>query len=241
LVADAFPWTAGSTFQYTRVNHTSVLGIRGGAMAAGAAVAVVDILPSQSSSNAAGEGKKRWRIVERGAIAPEEKDDSGGGGGGGGGGEASGGGEEEEEEEEEGHYHHSLFAYPAECNLSGERYDPDIAAVARGQEEEEEEEEVFSSEGGGGEGRRRGGGERRRRRKWWVLCDAAKAAALHPPDLSRPDAPDFLVCSFYKIFGYPSGVGALVARRSALALLRPRYFGGGTVGRVQVECSLPTA
>ena len=34
--------------------------------------------------------------------------------------------------------------------------------------------------------------------------------------------------SFYKIFGYPTGLGALVARRDALALLRPRYFGGGT-------------
>lgn len=34
--------------------------------------------------------------------------------------------------------------------------------------------------------------------------------------------------SFYKIFGYPTGLGALVARRDALAALTPRYFGGGT-------------
>ena len=34
--------------------------------------------------------------------------------------------------------------------------------------------------------------------------------------------------SYYKIFGYPTGLGALVARRDALARLRPRYFGGGT-------------
>ena len=34
--------------------------------------------------------------------------------------------------------------------------------------------------------------------------------------------------SYYKIFGYPTGLGALVARRDALARLTPRYFGGGT-------------
>ena len=34
--------------------------------------------------------------------------------------------------------------------------------------------------------------------------------------------------SYYKIFGYPTGLGALVARRDALAALTPRYFGGGT-------------
>ena len=35
--------------------------------------------------------------------------------------------------------------------------------------------------------------------------------------------------SFYKIFGYPSGLGALVVKRTALSLLRKRYFGGGAV------------
>lgn len=36
--------------------------------------------------------------------------------------------------------------------------------------------------------------------------------------------------SYYKIFGYPTGLGALLLRRSALPLLAGRrYFGGGTV------------
>ncbi|HXH94096.1 MAG TPA: aminotransferase class V-fold PLP-dependent enzyme, partial [Thermoanaerobaculia bacterium] len=40
---------------------------------------------------------------------------------------------------------------------------------------------------------------------------------------------DFVAMSFYKLFGYPTGIGALVARREALArLLRP-WFAGGTV------------
>ncbi len=43
------------------------------------------------------------------------------------------------------------------------------------------------------------------------------------------------VLSFYKIFGYPTGLGALVARKDALALLRPRYFGGGTAAACAVD------
>jgi selenocysteine lyase/cysteine desulfurase len=35
--------------------------------------------------------------------------------------------------------------------------------------------------------------------------------------------------SFYKMFGYPTGVGCLITRRSALARLRRPWFAGGTV------------
>ena len=36
--------------------------------------------------------------------------------------------------------------------------------------------------------------------------------------------------SYYKIFGYPTGLGALLVRRTARPLLDgKRYFGGGTV------------
>jgi len=35
--------------------------------------------------------------------------------------------------------------------------------------------------------------------------------------------------SYYKIFGYPSGLGALLVRKEASQILRRRYFGGGTV------------
>ena len=35
--------------------------------------------------------------------------------------------------------------------------------------------------------------------------------------------------SYYKIFGYPTGLGALLVRKDALKLLSKRYFGGGAV------------
>ncbi|WP_131740885.1 aminotransferase class V-fold PLP-dependent enzyme [Actinomadura roseirufa] len=61
-----------------------------------------------------------------------------------------------------------------------------------------------------------------------VLLDAAAFAPANPLDLSATH-PDFVPVSWYKVFGYPTGVGALVARREALARLRRPWFAGGTI------------
>ena len=42
-------------------------------------------------------------------------------------------------------------------------------------------------------------------------------------------APDFAAFSFYKIIGYPTGVGCLLIRRDRAALLDRPWFAGGTV------------
>jgi selenocysteine lyase/cysteine desulfurase len=61
-----------------------------------------------------------------------------------------------------------------------------------------------------------------------VLLDAAAFIPSHP--LSLRDCPtDFTVLSFYKLFGYPTGLGALVMRRDAMRKLRRPWFAGGTV------------
>jgi selenocysteine lyase/cysteine desulfurase len=41
--------------------------------------------------------------------------------------------------------------------------------------------------------------------------------------------PDFVPISFYKIFGYPTGLGTLIARKQALAKLQRPWFAGGTI------------
>ena len=41
--------------------------------------------------------------------------------------------------------------------------------------------------------------------------------------------------SFYKIFGYPTGLGALVARRKALGKLHRPWFAGGTITVASVQ------
>ena len=71
-------------------------------------------------------------------------------------------------------------------------------------------------------------------RGYKVLLDAA--AFLPAKSLSLTTVPaDFVALSFYKLFGYPTGIGALVARRDALAMLRRRYFGGGSVQFVSIQ------
>jgi molybdenum cofactor sulfurtransferase len=47
--------------------------------------------------------------------------------------------------------------------------------------------------------------------------------------------PDFVVLSFYKMFGYPTGVGCLLVRDQALARLRRPWFAGGTVNFATVQ------
>ena len=61
-----------------------------------------------------------------------------------------------------------------------------------------------------------------------VLLDAAAFAPASQLDLSRWH-PDYVSLSFYKIFGYPTGIGALLARRPALARLRRPWYAGGTI------------
>ena len=67
-----------------------------------------------------------------------------------------------------------------------------------------------------------------------VLLDAA--AYLPSSALSlRTHHPEFLALSFYKLLGFPTGLGALVARRDALARLVRPWFAGGTVEYVSVQ------
>jgi selenocysteine lyase/cysteine desulfurase len=66
-----------------------------------------------------------------------------------------------------------------------------------------------------------------------VLLDAAAFVPANRLDLSAVHA-DFVPVSWYKVFGYPTGVGCLVARREALGRLRRPWFSGGTIMAVSV-------
>jgi molybdenum cofactor sulfurtransferase len=68
----------------------------------------------------------------------------------------------------------------------------------------------------------------------FVVLDAAALVANSSLDLSRL-GPDYMAISFYKIFGYPTGLGALLVRLGdAVRELTEgkTYFGGGTVAAV---------
>jgi molybdenum cofactor sulfurtransferase len=76
--------------------------------------------------------------------------------------------------------------------------------------------------------------ERAHEKGWDVLLDAAAFAPSNPLDLGKYKA-DYVPLSFYKIFGYPTGIGALVARREALKKLRRPWFAGGTITVASVQ------
>lgn len=69
---------------------------------------------------------------------------------------------------------------------------------------------------------------------WYVILDAAAYVPTNKLDLSKWH-PDFVPVSFYKMFGYPTGVGCLLARRDALAILRRPWFSGGTITVASVQ------
>ncbi|KFM23986.1 Molybdenum cofactor sulfurase [Auxenochlorella protothecoides] len=99
----------------------------------------------------------------------------------------------------------SLFAFPMESNFHGVRYGLELVNAVQ----------ACAADG--------------EHPAWRVLLDAAKGAGTGPPDLAAHPA-DFVALSYYKLFGYPTGLGALLVRNDVLPLLRKTYFGGGAVG-----------
>jgi selenocysteine lyase/cysteine desulfurase len=76
--------------------------------------------------------------------------------------------------------------------------------------------------------------ERASNRGWDVLLDAAAFVPTNRLDLARC-RPDYVALSFYKMFGYPTGVGALIARHEALGKLHRPWFAGGTIAVASVQ------
>ncbi|XP_001355033.4 molybdenum cofactor sulfurase [Drosophila pseudoobscura] len=114
----------------------------------------------------------------------------------------------------------SLVTFSAQCNFSG--YKIPLAAIAGIQKQ-------GLAHGLG----KRVSGEAPQttdNNNYYVCLDAASFVATNPLDLQRY-RPDYVCISFYKIFGYPTGVGALlVSRRGAEAFRKKRiFFGGGTI------------
>ncbi|KAH3766036.1 molybdenum cofactor sulfurase [Pelomyxa schiedti] len=103
---------------------------------------------------------------------------------------------------------YSLFAFPAEDNFEGVKYPLEWCEVVHNASTCE--------------------------RTWLVLLDAAAFVPTSPLDISKY-LPDFVTVSFYKIFGFPTGLGALILRKEVARKLHSVYWGGG-----QVVASLST-
>ncbi|OHT05388.1 molybdenum cofactor sulfurase [Tritrichomonas foetus] len=100
-----------------------------------------------------------------------------------------------------------LFAFPAEENFAGVKYP--LEWIKKFQETDFGDK--FTEKKG----------------RWYVLLDAAAYLATNKLDLEKYPA-DFVVMSFYKIFGFPN-LGALVVKNENVQHLRKMGFSGGTV------------
>ena len=69
---------------------------------------------------------------------------------------------------------------------------------------------------------------------WDVLLDAAAYVPIIRLDLSA-HRPNFVSISFYKIFGFPTGIGCLLIRKDTFDKLQKPWFAGGTVSFAAVN------
>ncbi|MCB0540238.1 MAG: aminotransferase class V-fold PLP-dependent enzyme, partial [Bacteroidetes bacterium] len=69
---------------------------------------------------------------------------------------------------------------------------------------------------------------------WDVLLDAAAFVPTSPLDLKQHPA-DFVSVSFYKIFGFPTGIGCLLVKKDIYPKLKKPWFAGGTVSFAAVQ------
>jgi len=248
-VGESFPWAPGSEYAYLRESHNSVLGVREYPLRAGGSFVALDergveawLASGEASPGAFGaphgaEGAWWARASPSPPLSspsfPDEDDE---GGAGGGNDDRSGGGDLENDgpldvdaalaaaagraaagraatgaalataaaaaASARGRPTFSLFAFPLEDNFAGVKAPHAWVEAVRAK----------STPG----------------RPWRVLVDAAAYVPTQPLDLSAL-RPDFVSLSFYKMFGYPTGLGALIVRADAAAELEPVFWGGGTV------------
>jgi molybdenum cofactor sulfurtransferase len=99
-----------------------------------------------------------------------------------------------------------LFAYPSEENFAGRKYPLDFIKKFQRTDFGKK----FAPDG-----------------NWYVLLDAAASVSTTRLNLTMTPA-DFVVLSFYKLFGFPN-LGALIVRNEIVPQLRKIGFSGGSV------------
>ncbi|KAI8927182.1 pyridoxal phosphate-dependent transferase [Entophlyctis helioformis] len=223
LVADAFPWTAASHFCFHESSHTSVVGIRQAVSSAAAAGRDDKGSPaswhcmstSQIASFIKGSCQRHRRDgANCNACRPTPP---------------SAIGQEPSRSIRDAPETHSLLAFPAQSNFSGERYPLEWIRAVQGIHHVPQQALIDAGIQQSGHAGWTG--------RWSLLLDCASFVASSRLDLSAWPA-DFAVVSFYKIFGFPTGLGALIVHNdTALTRLIPgrSYFGGGTVAAVAVD------
>jgi len=219
IVAEHFPWSSNasnknnnnskSMLLYPSNAHTSVVGMRGPALAKGGVFCCQDLDNIMQcvglQDDELRDTLEQWNTEM-----------------------ATSGVQKSEHKNNETVLIQNLLVLPAECNFGGDR--PNVCGLIQ------RFRRLNSNNNTDG------------RPQWAIMLDLAKLACTSPINLKDLD-PDFACVSFYKMFGAPTGLGALFVKRSATNLLLPeqrtikdnttntvcttkpvhRYFGGGSV------------
>ncbi|KAJ1990401.1 hypothetical protein H4R33_001727 [Dimargaris cristalligena] len=108
-----------------------------------------------------------------------------------------------------------LFAYPAQCNYSGARFPLSWSTQIKQRASTKPCRRALQYLPKG---------------PWWVLLDAASYLTTSTLNLnSDENSVDMVALSFYKVFGFPTGLGALIVHNRLAPYFQKSYFGGGTV------------
>lgn len=210
LIAHSFPWSNRSQFMYSKHNHNSVLGMRRVALKHGASFGTLPFdLYNMSLEDEfvklCNTSYLKLANGNSGASAanrinrPTARDIA----------------FNKEVDSVYLNKTHHLIAFPAEDNFSGVKYNLDLI-------------HAFQSGEFAAKFMNTNSMCTSKNSVWHVLLDAAAFVPTNPLDLNKYPA-SFVVVSFYKMFGYPSGVGALLVRNDINPLLQKTFFGGGAV------------
>ncbi|XP_061390109.1 molybdenum cofactor sulfurase 3, partial [Musca vetustissima] len=112
----------------------------------------------------------------------------------------------------------SLVVFSAQCNFSGYKMPLELIPIIQQNGLVREGLQVSGPKAM----------EKRISGNFYVCLDAASYVGTSYLDCSEIK-PDFICVSFYKMFGYPTGVGALIVSKRGQEALEKRYYGGGTV------------
>jgi len=111
----------------------------------------------------------------------------------------------------------NLFVYPAQSNFNGRKYSLDLISLVHSNEHFAD---ILRSTG-----------------DWFVCLDTACLLSTSELDLTLYK-PDFCVVSFYKMFGFPTGLGCLLVKKSLKCLNNKKYYGGGTINGMLIDKNL---
>ena len=186
LVGECFPFSKGSIFRYANTSHNSLVGVREYAALKGAKCESMNVKINGETSNLFESIRGKVTNIKKANNADDMKFDK--------------------------KCKYTLTALPAECNWSGTKYDLSPLKNYLRQENTATSNQTTTTEFDNNSSSRHEPNKVARKEDY-ILIDGSKFVGLDIINLSKYPLIDYFVLSFYKIFGYPTGLGCLIAKK----------------------------